>query len=182
MVGFWPAAEISLLLGSGDVSEHEAPLCRQRVITSPPSPDPHLRHRCYHRRHHEIPRQPPNHCCQGDATIFAVIFAVTMVMPLHIAITLTSANFDTVISIVTGIISGCTSVSASPAVLLAISDITVATPSSSSPNIITCISGMIAITNPTATTLFLIPAITTTSSTIPTTIHHLHHLDPQKQH
>src|SRR3989338_3351742 len=159
IVGFWPAAEISLLLGSADVSEHEAPLCRQRVITSPPSPDPHLRHRRHHRRHHEIPRQPPNCCCQGDATIITVTFAVIMVMPLPIDITLTSANFDTVISIVTGIISGCTFVSASPAVLLAISDITVATPSSSSPNIITCISDMVAITTLTPTTLFLIPAI-----------------------
>src|SRR3989338_8704530 len=110
MVGFWPAAEISLLLGSADVSEHEAPLCRQRVITSSSSPHPHLRHRCYHRRHHEIPRQPPNHCCQGDTTIITVTFIVTMVMPLPIAITLTSANSDTVISIVTSIISGCTSV------------------------------------------------------------------------
>src|SRR3989338_7166849 len=154
MVGFWPAAEISLLLGSGDVSEHETPLCQQRVITSPPSPDPHLRHRRHHRRHHEIPLLSPNHCCQGDATLITVIFAVTMVMPLPIAITLTSAISDTVISIVTGIISGCPSVSASPAVLMAISDITVLNSSSSSSNIITCLSDMVAVTNPTATTLF----------------------------
>ncbi|MDP2437498.1 MAG: hypothetical protein Q8P67_17275, partial [archaeon] len=76
-----------------------------------------------------------------------------MVMPLPIAITLTSANSDTVIPIITGIIFGCTSVSASHAVLFAISDITVATTYSSSPKIIKCLSNMIPINNPTATNL-----------------------------
>ena len=90
-------------------------------------------------------------------------------MPIASTVTIISAISDTVISIVTSVISGCTFVPTSPAVIIGISVITVATPSSSQSNIVTCINTVIAIINPTVTTPYLTPAIATTSPTIPET-------------
>ena len=86
-----------------------------------------------------------------------------MVMPLPIAYSITSAISHAAISIVTGIISGCTFVPASPAAVVTFSVSTVATPSAWSPNIIICINTVVPIITATTPTAILTPASSTAS-------------------